>query len=167
MPTSLYEPKFNKQFLVALLVSMLLLNFVFLVSIPFKAIASPNGGQGGRGPGPQMEDVSLEKIMASLTIKLQLNQGQVAEVRPIMKNYLNKSQELKQETKGDDQSFEGPNGNRTRIESLRQETVDQVSVFLNDDQYGQFMELVESLTQKGKQNNSSEGRPSGGGGRGK
>ena len=92
-----------------------------------------------------MKAISVEEVMETLTTKLHLNQGQVAEVGSIVKGYLMRSKKLNQETKeGPDAGHSG--ASRQQMVFLREETIDQVAVFLKENQLEQFVELLPSLT---------------------
>lgn len=129
---------------VSIIIILLLFQLTLLGGLPLQAAAAHKGGKGGPR---QTKEVSLEKIMETLTSKLDLNQGQIAEVQPIMKNFLKQSKKLKEKAMGG-QNAGQPFDTREQMASLVQKTMDQIDVFLSEEQAEKLKGLVQSLTRK-------------------
>lgn len=129
---------------VTVIIMFLLFQLILLGGLPLQATAAHKGG---KDEHRQTKEVSLKKIMETLTNKLELNQGQIAEVQPIMKNFLTQSKQLQEEAMGGRHSGKGGNSGK-QMATLVQETMDQIDVFLNEEQSEKFKELVQSLTRK-------------------
>lgn len=118
--------------------------------------------------GPQKQEVSIDNIMQTLTNKLQLNPGQIAEIRPILKDFLKQSQNMQPQSMGRGQGMGGQNTEQARdgnnpMAAKQEKMLDEASVFLNDEQFKQFEEIITTLNQPGQQNGGAGGRSSGGG----
>lgn len=135
---------FNTPSPVSCFILLLFFQLILLGSISLQAAAAP---QGVNGMNRQMNEVSLEKIMETLTNKLELNQGQIAEVQPIMEKFLMQSKKLKEDTIGG-HNTKNPGTSKKEMVILVQKTMEQIDVFLNDEQSEKFKELVQYLTQK-------------------
>ena len=145
---------------VSIICILLFFQLILLGSIPLQAVAGPKGE---KGMNRSSKEVSLEKIMETLTKKLDLSQGQIAEVQPIMKDFLMQSKKLKAEAEDSQHSSER-GVTKKQMASLIQNTIDQIAVFLSEEQSEKFQELVKSLTRK-KDLHSLLGRGSPGQGR--
>lgn len=157
--------RLNKYLLVAVIVFLLLLKVFLCGSFVAEAAAFGGGGGGGRGGGmgPPAQEVSADQIMQTLTSKLQLNPGQVAEIRPILKDFIKQSKDMEPQNMGrgqgmGSQSTEQGRGGKNPMAAKKEKMLDEASVFLNAEQFKQFEEIIASLNQPGQQNGSGEGR---------
>lgn len=143
--------------------SSFFLIFLLILTISLDGHArGPGSFSGGRGPGIMgsqfLSQPDLNELMAELTEKLQLNDGQSAEIRPVLLGLFNEQKELHQ-TMMENTNQENRQTVKNQMQALRQEAVDRVADFLSEEQLSGFQKALEEIMQ----NNRSASRSPGGG----
>lgn len=131
--------------------------FFLLVSMSLPAHAARMGGMGKMRGGESVMMKSPEERAAEIAEKLSLSEIQQVEVIYLLENMFRQQSEYIKKTQDSEDLF------RTEemelMKAVREKSIEQVGVFLNDDQLAQLTELLNS-----RMNLLAGGRPSGGGG---
>jgi len=151
--------------------SSFFLIFLLILTISLDGHArGPGSFSGGRGPGNMgsqfLSQPDLNELMAELTEKLQLNDGQSAEIRTILQGLFKQQNELRQ-TLMENGNRENMQTLKIQMQTLQQEAMDKMSDFLNEEQLAGCQKALEDIMQKNRgQRRSGGGFSARGGGRG-
>ncbi len=138
-----------------------LIFLLILVLTMDMSAAFAQGGLGGRGGGQRnaaggTHAISSEQLLAELSRKLHLNEGQKAEVLPAVERLFKKLEQMQPQERtargsGNDKRHE-------QAEQLLQKTEDQIADFLSDEQLDQFQQFMAEKMKKKSGQRQGRGR---------